>query len=230
MDEFIKLLAALAPFAWPAIAVYVLWLLGSTLKEFIGGVTEGSVKGFGIEASGKRRALAAAALATATLSEHEANNPVKDSPEALVKLARDLGKSYELIDLITRRAYLIEHAGRSVLWVDDEPSNNVFTKNMFEILGVDVTLALSTDEALRALSTTNFDAIISDMSRPEGAKAGYDLLEKVRSRDPTLPFIFFTTSRQPEHVDEAVRRGATGATNSSSELLKLVTSSFKKRK
>ena len=51
-----------------------------------------------------------------------------------------------------------------------------------EAMGIQFTLAESTDEALRILATNRFAAIISDMGRLEGPREGYKLLERVPGR------------------------------------------------
>jgi DNA-binding NtrC family response regulator len=52
-----------------------------------------------------------------------------------------------------------------------------------EAMGLEFTLALSTEEALRVLANRRFAAIISDMRRKEGPREGYALLEGLRTKD-----------------------------------------------
>jgi len=54
----------------------------------------------------------------------------------------------------------------NVLWVDDEPKNNDLPRQFLETLHVRVTIARSTEEAMRALKRMPFDLIISDVWRP----------------------------------------------------------------
>jgi hypothetical protein len=73
MDAAIKFVEALAKLlavlAWPAVAVFVLVRFGSSLRGFMDGVAEFSLKGGGFEASAKtKQAAAAAALAAAEAS------------------------------------------------------------------------------------------------------------------------------------------------------------------
>jgi CheY-like chemotaxis protein len=112
---------------------------------------------------------------------------------------------------------------KSILWVDDRPDNNRHERLAFESLGLEIKLAESTDEAMRALDSGRFGAIISDMGRREGPREGYKLLELVRVHDKRTPFFIYAGSRAPEHEREAIARGAQGITNVASDLLNMVT-------
>lgn len=110
----------------------------------------------------------------------------------------------------------------SLLWVDDQPSNNIFERRSLEGMGAHVTISTDTDDALGKLVRHDYDAIISDMTRPSETLAGYTLLEQVRKLGRNIPFILYCGSRRPDHVAESLRRGAYGQTNSPDELLALV--------
>jgi CheY-like chemotaxis protein len=97
---------------------------------------------------------------------------------------------------------------------------------VFESLGFSFVLATSTRQALDILERQRFGAIISDMGRVEGSREGYRLLAALRTRDTETPFFIYSGSRAPEHVREAVARGAQGATNIASELMDMVTNSL----
>ena len=76
------------------------------------------------------------------------------------------------------------------------------------------------------LTTSSYDAVISDMSRPPDPRAGYTLLEEMRNRGMQTPFIVYAGSNAPEHRQEALRRGAQGSTNRADELFELVLSAL----
>lgn len=109
-----------------------------------------------------------------------------------------------------------------ILWVDDRPDNNLYERQAFEAMGFEFTLARSTDEALRILSTEQFATIISDMGRKEGPREGYVLLEALREKDPVTPFFIYAGSNALHHKREAGMRGAQGCTNIARELLDMV--------
>jgi CheY-like chemotaxis protein len=113
-----------------------------------------------------------------------------------------------------------------ILWVDDRPDNNIHERSALEGAGFAVHTARSTDEAEQRIAKDRFDVIISDMGRPEGAQAGYDLLERLRAAGNTTPYIIYASSGAPEHRAEAKRRGALDCTNDPAELLELVTSAI----
>jgi CheY-like chemotaxis protein len=111
---------------------------------------------------------------------------------------------------------------RQVLWVDDRPDNNVIERRSMEPYNIDFVLAGSTGKALAQLRTGHFDAIISDMGRPPDPRAGYTLLEALRDSGDQTPYFIYAGSRKPEHIREALDRGAQGTTNLGDELLRMI--------
>ena len=116
-----------------------------------------------------------------------------------------------------------------ILWVDDKPQNNEEERLQLEQYGVTITLTLSTQEALDAVSREPFSLIISDMGRPEGRQAGLELLTLLRARRDTTPFILYS-ARTAMIREEAKKQGALGCTNNPKELLELVKQGFQAEK
>jgi CheY-like chemotaxis protein len=116
-----------------------------------------------------------------------------------------------------------------ILWVDDRPNNNAYERKSMEAMGLEFTLALSTEEALRVLSSRRFAAIISDMGRKEGPREGYTLLEALRAKDKSTPFFIYAGSNAPQHRQEATLRGAQGSTNTPADLIEMVTRALPSR-
>lgn len=114
-----------------------------------------------------------------------------------------------------------------ILWVDDQPDNTTHERRALEAAGFSVHTALSTDEARARIAADRFDVVISDMGRPEGDQAGYDLLDRLRTAKVELPVIIYASSATAAQRAEARRRGAFGATNEPNELLELVTSAIR---
>src|SRR5207245_6927541 len=85
--------------------------------------------------------------------------------------------------------------GASVLWVDDRPMNNTYERQALEALGIQFTISRSTEDALERLQTKSYNLIISDMARPPDPQAGYTLLEQVKARKITTPFIIYAGSK-----------------------------------
>lgn len=110
-----------------------------------------------------------------------------------------------------------------VLWVDDNPQNNIYERKALEAVGVRFVLSENTSEALRLLSTQSFGAIISDMGRLEGPREGYALLDALRARGDNTPLFFYASSNAPEHRRETLEHGGQGCTNDGQELFEMVT-------
>ena len=108
-----------------------------------------------------------------------------------------------------------------ILWVDDRPDNNKNERSIMErLLNARFVLSPSTQDAVEALKRDGFDLVISDVGRPGEDRAGYALLSTMEGRRE--PVIFYSSSRRPEHIQEALDAGAVGATNRPDELLELV--------
>jgi len=184
--------------------------------EFFSSLGELSLKGAGFEASlKKKQAEVVAALSAAAASKPD-EDKTRESIAKEAMIAADV-----VAQFVTPRA--IRRASRStVLWVDDNPNNNSYERQALEALGVSFVLARSTDEALKKIARQRFDAIISDMGRPPDSRAGYTLLDKLRSSGDQTPFIIYAGSRNPEHVAESRDHGAIGCTNNANELFEMV--------
>jgi len=113
-------------------------------------------------------------------------------------------------------------AGKSILWVDDNPTSHRYESMALTALGISVTDALDTEPALQQISGGKYDLIISDMGRASGKDAGYVLLQALRKVGNSTPFVIYSTSNAPKHKQEALRSGAQGSTNDPQELLELV--------
>jgi CheY-like chemotaxis protein len=121
----------------------------------------------------------------------------------------------------------IPSSNRTVLWVDDNPSNNFRERRMLEKLGISVSISTNTDDALGKLVRNQYAAIISDMNRDTDNLAGYTLLEHAQriyahNLRAKAPFIIYASSERSEYVEEAKRRGAFGQTSTPSSLIELV--------
>lgn len=220
VDDAVKLMDAGAKLCgaviWPVLVLAILVRFSRELRDFAANLSELTLKGGGFEASAKRQqAQAVAALAAAAVTHHEAvTDPAFVAKEA--RAAADV-----VAEVATPRA-MRRAAGSTVLWVDDRPNNNVHERQALEAMGVRFELALSTDEALEKLKQRPMDAVISDMGRPSDPRAGYTLLEKLRTSGNQLPYIIYAGSNAPEHRAEARQKGALGSTNRPDELFEMV--------
>jgi CheY-like chemotaxis protein len=224
VDDIVKLFDAITKLLnvliWPAIILFILIRFGRELRDFFSSLGELSLKGAGFEASLKRKQAEVVAALSAAAASKPDGDKTRESVAKEAMIAADV-----VADCVTPRA--IRRASRStVLWVDDNPNNNSYERQALEALGVSFVLAISTDEALKKISRQRFDAIISDMGRPPDPRAGYTLLDKLRSSGDQTPFIIYAGSREPEHVAESRRHGAIGCTNNANELFEMVLSAL----
>lgn len=109
--------------------------------------------------------------------------------------------------------------GKTILWVDDNPDNNMLAVRALRRLQLDIEQVVSTEAAVAAMRERRYDLIISDMGRGENMRAGYDLLEIVRDAGIGVPFFVFAGSDRPEFREEAKQRGAQLSTNDMLELM-----------
>jgi DNA-binding NtrC family response regulator len=77
--------------------------------------------------------------------------------------------------------------------------------------GYDITAARSPGEALERLEATDFDLAILDLNYTRdttSGQEGFDLMERIRAIDPTLPVLVVTAWSSVAGAVEAMRRGA----------------------
>lgn len=239
MEDAARLLEAisdlLGAILWPAVVLLVLYRFRTPIRELFGDMggavrdREWTLRGpGGVEFS-------AGARVGALIGAAEARKRATGEEQAA---APELSRAWEH-EVAGAAAAIVANPpyreGRSrlarrkqrpqrgrILWVDDRPENNEFEVQALRELGIDVRQVRSTDEALRLLEATRYEAVISDMGRPPDQRAGYTLIDEMRRRGNETPFIIYAGSNLPEHTTEAREHGALGSTNDSSELLRLV--------
>ena len=101
-----------------------------------------------------------------------------------------------------------KQAQRAILWVDDNPDNDILERQALQAYNIRFELAGSTGEALAKLQNAKFDAIISDMARPPDSHAGYTLLEALRDgKDQNSLFHLFGIQQSAPHRGSPKARG-----------------------
>lgn len=94
----------------------------------------------------------------------------------------------------------------SILLVDDEPViRSTFSKYLIKA-GFDVRSASSLTEARRALAAERLDALLLDLSLPDGS--GMDWISEVREIQPEIPIVVISGVGDIPSAVEAMRRGA----------------------
>src|SRR6187200_267236 len=77
--------------------------------------------------------------------------------------------------------------------------------------GYEVTPARSPAEALERLEASDFDLVVLDLNYTRdttSGQEGFDLMERIRALDPTLPVLVVTAWSSVAGAVEAMRRGA----------------------
>ena len=212
MSEAISLIQSLA---WPVLLGAVVVYFGRDLKAFLKQAHEFRVGLGPFKFTAMRDQVeAAVSLAAAVSARRDPSEPrgstadIRDitslvSEAASPKLARRLAET-------------------TVLWVDDEPDNNLYERRALEALGVRVVTSLSTTDALKRFANHRFDVVISDMGRQEDSRAGYVLLDALQKDGVTVPFVIYAGSSTVEQRIMARNRGAFGSTDDPQELFQLV--------
>ncbi|WP_128477312.1 hybrid sensor histidine kinase/response regulator [Halorussus pelagicus] len=101
-------------------------------------------------------------------------------------------------------------ASKRVLVVDDEPGLADVAAEYLQRIGDDMSVVTATaaSNALARLDEDgDFDCVVSDYNMPE--MNGLELLEAVRERYPSLPFILYTGKGSEEIASEAISAGVT---------------------
>jgi len=105
-----------------------------------------------------------------------------------------------------------------ILWVDDNPKNNLKEQQYLEQQDIGIYTVQTTDEALRLLSLYEYQLVISDMGRADDSLAGLKLLEGMRQRQITTPFLLYTWHATPALISEVREKGGQGVLTDSESL------------
>ena len=108
-----------------------------------------------------------------------------------------------------RRVALQEPVERRVLHVDDDPAFADLTATYLDRIdeSIEVSTETSATAALDVLADERIDCVVSDYDMPE--MDGLEFLDRVRERDPDVPFVLFTGKGSEEIASEAISAGVT---------------------
>lgn len=199
--------ALVSALVWPVALLCVVLVFRTQLRDLLTNASTLTIKASGVEASFTRGDVqAAASLGAASAAHGESLDPTA---------------VFDTIDALRRAAQKSRGTTR-ILWVDDDPANNEYERQVLESLDITVVLATSTAEALVLLNRVSFDLVISDMGRPDDNRAGYTLVDTMRQGGDLTPFIIYAGSKTEEYTRAARAHGAVGTTNLPSELIGMV--------
>jgi response regulator RpfG family c-di-GMP phosphodiesterase len=141
---------------------------------------------------------------------HRKTQTSGESPSAPISLLPSIDRRVKVVRPLLKSARL--------LWVDDNPSNNIYERLVLNSFGISIDLAISTEEALYFAGRVKYDVILSDMRRGSNPRAGTELLRSLKGRHITSPIVFYVgrLSLEPGPV------GAFAITDRPDELLHYV--------
>ena len=219
--------ALISALVWPVLLLFLVLRFSKPILSLLQDEksAETNVKatfaGVGVELGIKRKLDAVAALTAATVTrEGTEGQPANVGQDKL----NDIVETVEQAGTVGTNS---QGGRRTVLWVDDAPSNNYFEQETLRALGIKTVTSLSTDNALSLLKTNHFDLVISDFSRPDDPQAGYTLLAHLRQLGYDTPYIIYSSSNRSDYRKAAIERSAYGTTNDPQELVSLVLSALK---
>ncbi len=173
--------------------------------------------------------LIVVAVASLLLPLKQLYNTAVISRQKFDALAQDVEPIVE-IKTIAERAKIKDGSAPRVLWVDDNPDNNVHERDALSKAGLEFTLAKSTPEARRILNGNTFALIISDFNRDGEAEAGFRLFDYVKTLRDAPPFIIYSSSASFSR-SEAKRRGVlVGDVDGPYDLFRLVVTALNSSK
>jgi CheY-like chemotaxis protein len=109
-----------------------------------------------------------------------------------------------------------------VLWVDDNPDNNLYETVALERLGRVVTKATSTDAGMAYLSQQlGFALVITDLGRRDDPKAGITLIRRMQQSGIALPVVVYTMNAN-QHRAEVIAAGGKAVADTPGQLLRYV--------
>ena len=108
-----------------------------------------------------------------------------------------------------------------VLWVDDNPDNNLQETIALEGLGLFVTKATTTEAAEIYLRSLNFALVITDLGRGNNPNAGLELLRKVAHTQKYIPVVVYTLGADEKRA-WLTEAGARAVVDTPSELITAV--------
>ncbi|RJF74265.1 response regulator [Rhodopseudomonas palustris] len=197
VDNFVKIITAIATLinslAWPLVVAWLIWRFAPVVRDFLANISEGSVKAFGVEASAKRRA--AEAIAIADLKQELPSSP------ATLKFLAQAQNRIRYTENITQIFPVESLRGKRILWVDDEPESNWFERSALTELGLDLHIVTDLDAALRSLAERRFDAAIIVPRHIVVAEAWKQLERQLYQR--SIPVVVYDPER-PHNWPEAL--------------------------
>jgi CheY-like chemotaxis protein len=202
--DAVRYIEALSGYVWFVLALVVFVVLYPTLKGII------RSRAFTIK------------VGSMELSVQEASEQLQKQVEDLLEQVSDLRLQAGPQQSVDRS----KPESSTVLWVDDNPSNNAYETAKLRTDGVQVIEARSTAEAIATLRSGRPapDVVITDLGRVEDGTfvrdAGLELIKQARAVGFEKPmYMYSTRAAKLEREPDVVAAGGNGITDSPVELL-----------
>ncbi|WP_160309011.1 response regulator [Anaeromyxobacter sp. PSR-1] len=189
---------------WPTVVLVIFWRLRDVIAEVLS-TRNVTVKGGGLELELKSKLEAAGYLGAAGAKE-----------------GSEVGQIAGIVNRTFSNARLGRLSGAQILWVDDRPENNAYERKALQAIGLSFVISKSTGDAVHRVRERSFDAVISDLGRPESERAGVVLLEELRKIGFERPYILYTLSAKSDAAQDARRAGAAAVATTPVELFEAV--------
>ena len=218
MKDAAELLKAIATLIWPLLVLVLLLRFAGAIRTV---VESASRRKFSLKIAGNELTMDEfSEQQIKLLADLQANLTELENKIAAPSAVISEGRNAALVEPVRTESEPPVAGNSRILWVDDTPRNNSYLVAVIEERGSRVDVALSTDEALRKFAPARYDAVISDMGRPESGRAGLDLAERIRAIDKKTPYFIFCGRWAARNMrDEAKASGVNYITSSGSELL-----------
>jgi CheY-like chemotaxis protein len=207
-------ISAITSLLWLGVAVCVVIYFRRPIREVVENVAR-SPSGI-IEISTRHIRVEWRSIATAAANLTWAAFEKGQGEQELPRIVNSLATSVEV-------AASGAAEGKNILWVDDQPENNIYGTRALESQGISVLTSRSTSEALEQIKRHDFVVIVTDQLRVENGaedhEAGTHLLEAVRKEGVQTPVILSTAF--PDKL-KAQNRGFFDATNTQHGVYELV--------
>lgn len=119
--------------------------------------------------------------------------------------AEQIGASVERVGAALRqRSASVTPAG-GVLWVDDNPDNNVELVEAIRAAGVRIDTATSNKSALKAIAARTYSAVVTDLGRDAESEDGFNLVQRLRAQGNNVPILVYTSYEASEGTRNDLR-------------------------
>nr|WP_315483962.1 response regulator [uncultured Undibacterium sp.] len=217
MESLAHLISAFAALAWPLVCAVLVYIFYEPIKSLIE-----SARGrkFTFKVAGNELTMEEASEQQRFILSDLQTKIAELEKRFEDKISKQQSPNSEAAGMFTNITPKIESQNLRILWVDDNPKNNSYLVANLEAQGALVEISRSTEDAMSKFRNAQFDAVISDMGRPESKRAGLDLNAKIKESNPEIPvFIFCGNATALRMHDEAIRAGVREITASPTTLL-----------